>query len=44
MGSAKPLQPPQQATDEPKQAGPATPQAPLSQGDPRKVFNDFASI
>lgn len=44
MGSAKPPEPRQQANEEAKQAGPSTPQAPPSQGDPRKVFNDFASI
>ncbi|WP_281350445.1 hypothetical protein [Roseovarius bejariae] len=44
MASTTPPKPPKQGTDAPKEAGPTTSRPPVSQGDPRKVFNDFASI
>ena len=44
MASANPPKPPQSGNQPPKQAGAYPKDAPTSQGDPRKVFNDFASI
>jgi hypothetical protein len=44
MASATPPKPPKPVNQPKTQVGASSQQTPASQGDPRKVFNDFASI